>query len=170
MEYQRYYQRNSHEWNTRKSKWHIQIIVHKSFCSQIANYQTPPALSFLFQFFWYEQKEDREKERERERTCGVARARLSEERKAWRKNHPLARFRPFLLSFNTSASFFPFFFLLLFALWCYWVPVNSSSTGPGNNRVSWQNQRLLQMGPWAWWFGVALFPAELALVLTSLTL
>lgn len=120
---------------------------------------------------------ERERGRARETedmSGGVARGRLSEERKAWRKNHPHVRFRTLPSLFRCIRfSCFPSppppppVFC---ASWCSWIPANSSSAGPGNNRVSWRDRRPHQMGPWTWWFGIALYPAKLALVLASLTL
>lgn len=64
---------------------------------------------------------------------GIARGRLAEERKSWRKNHPHVR----ALSFNFTPSYLPCFSPSLFLYLFFYLFI----------RVLWLSRRLVQMGP-----------------------
>ena len=101
---------------------------------------------------------DLEREKKKKMSGGIARGRLAEERKAWRKNHPHVR----SLSLSLSLSLFIFilnpsifFFLTLCLYFCL-------------IRVLWLSPRPVQMAPSIWWSGSASFLANLGSVLLFL--
>lgn len=82
---------------------------------------------------------------------GIARGRLTEERKSWRKNHPHVRTTLLLLdsSFISKRCRFGVYFFFFFLLWF---------------RVLLRSRRRCPMEPWIWWCGIALFPGRLGWV------
>lgn len=91
---------------------------------------------------------------------GIARGRLTEERKSWRKNHPHVRtitistplwfcFESLLFFLGFVLILIGFVFLFFFLLWF---------------RVLLRSQRYCLMVPWIWWFGIVLFLEKLGFV------
>lgn len=84
--------------------------------------------------------------REREMSGGIARGRLTEERKAWRKNHPHVR---------TLSSSFSTFEICSFVFWiCFGV----YSLITVSIRVLWRGRRHWQMDRSIWWCGTVIYP------------
>lgn len=131
---------NGHNWNkifrTRTKKPLCFSLLFSSLYIR-KNWRRKKVLIFFFQ--WAREM------------SGIARGRLAEERKAWRKNHPHVRI--------TNSFFFMVYCVSSACLCCvFWFFFFFFGV---KSRVLWLSQRLCRMVQWIWWYGIALSPVKL---------